>query len=108
MENIARYNCCVPTMLLPQITYFRLAGVTLPEAELGRRSNQRAMCRSFINIYLAINFIIAIEYLLLGIILCTNDRECEQQQHFADVDSEMMEQLRRLFRIDFEMFGYDW
>ena len=46
--------------------------------------------------------------MVLGIILCTNDRECEQQQHFADVDSEMMEQLRRLFRIDFEMFGYDW
>ena len=45
---------------------------------------------------------------ILGIILCTNDRECEQQQHFADVDTEMMEQLRQLFRIDFEMFGYDW
>ena len=57
---------------------------------------------------LVINFIIAIEYLVLGKILCTNDRECEQQQHFADVDTEMMEQLRRLFRIDFEMFGYDW
>ena len=95
-------------MLLPRITYSRLAGVTLPEAELGRRSNQRAMCRSFIDIYLVINFIIAKEYLVLGIILCTNDRECEQQQHFADVDTEMMEQLRRLFRIDFEMFGYDW
>ena len=95
-------------MLLPRITYFRLAGVTLPEAELGRRSNQRAMCRSFIDIYLVINFIIAIEYLVLGKILCTNARECEQQQHFADVDTEMMEQLRQLFRIDFEMFGYDW
>ena len=47
-------------------------------------------------------------YRILGIILCTNDRECEQQQHFADVDTEMMEQLRRLFRIDFEMFGYEW
>ena len=47
-------------------------------------------------------------YRILGKILCTNDRECEQQQHFADVDTEMMEQLRRLFRIDFEMFGYEW
>ena len=36
---------------------------------------------------------------------CSN---CRMADYFKDVDSKMLTELKKLYRVDFEMFGYDF
>ena len=36
---------------------------------------------------------------------CSN---CRMEDYFKDVDPKMLSELKELYRVDFEMFGYDF